>query len=394
MVGARGLLALMMILLMMVSPAGCAVPGDLDEDKIVSTEELQRAEDLAKEGKISQEQLEEIRHIHMNYPRTIVDACNRTVTIYKPVERIITFGGYDAEIIYLVGDDDKIVGVADWFKDIDFMRLCLPSIVEKPTAGSPHEPDFEKIVELNPDLIICWHYYPEKLEKNLPENITVVAVDLFNPRTYVEEAKKLAYLLEREEELNDYITNYYSKYMNLIRERTKNLSEKERPRVYWERLKPYKSYGSQSYITDLIELCGGQNIFADDNFDVATVDAEAVVKENLAIIIRASKDPETGYSVDDPKKAKELWESMANRPELVSTDAIKNNRIYVINMHILLGIHGPIGMAYAAKVIQPDLFKDLDPKKVHEELLNDYLNVSFDLEDHGVFIYPQLLEES
>ncbi|MEN3036560.1 MAG: ABC transporter substrate-binding protein [Candidatus Methanosuratincola petrocarbonis] len=390
----RVLLALMMILLVMIPPAWCTftVPGDLDGDRKVSIEELQRAEDLAKERKISPEQLEEIRHIHMKYPRTIVDACNRTVTIYRPVERIIAFGGYDAELISLVGDGDKIVGVADWFKDNDFRRICLPSIAAKPTAGNAKEPDLEKILELDPDMIICWHYYPEKLEKNLPENITVVALDLFDPRTYLEEAKKLAYLLEREEELDDFLTNYYSKYMNLIRERTRNLSDEERPRVYWERLKPYESFGSQSYITALIELCGGQNIFAEDDFDIDTVDAEAVIKENPAIIIRdaSSKGPETGYSVDDPAKAKELRESVTNRAELASTDAIKNNKVYVINMKLHLGIHGPIGAAYVAKILQPDLFTDLNPKNIHKELLNDYLNVSFDLEDHGIFVYPPM----
>ncbi|MDM7912893.1 MAG: ABC transporter substrate-binding protein, partial [Methanotrichaceae archaeon] len=296
--------------------------------------------------------------------------------------------------IYLVGEEDKIVGVADWFKDNDFRRLCLASVVAKPAAGVPSEPDFEKILELNPDLILCWHNYPEKLEEGLPENITIAALDLFDPRTYLEEAKKLAYLLEREDRIDDYITNYYSKYMNLIGDRTRNLSYEERPRVYWERLKPYETFGSKPYITSLIELCGGRNIFADDDFDIDVTDAESVVKRNPDILIRyaSSKGPETGYSIDDPAEAKKLWESVMNRTELSSVEAVKNGRVYVLNMNLLLGIQGPVGMVYAAKIIQPDLFEDLDPQKINEELLEDYLNVSFDLERHGVFVYPPLEE--
>jgi len=96
------------------------VPGDLDGDSIVSHDELQKAEELLKDGKITTGQLEEIKHIKENYTRTLVDSANRTITIYKPIERIIAFGGYDAEIISLLGDKDKIVGVANWFKNREF----------------------------------------------------------------------------------------------------------------------------------------------------------------------------------------------------------------------------------------------------------------------------------
>jgi iron complex transport system substrate-binding protein len=65
-----------------------AVPGDLDGEKIVSQGELQKAEEQLKDGKISAEQMEEIKHIKENYPRTLVDSANRTITIYKPIERI------------------------------------------------------------------------------------------------------------------------------------------------------------------------------------------------------------------------------------------------------------------------------------------------------------------
>jgi|GEM_PF-1107940 len=61
-----------------------AVPGDLNGDSVVSKEELSTAQDQAKNGKITAGQLDEITHISENYPRTIVDANNRTVTIYKP----------------------------------------------------------------------------------------------------------------------------------------------------------------------------------------------------------------------------------------------------------------------------------------------------------------------
>jgi hypothetical protein len=61
-----------------------------------------------------------------------------------------------------------------------------------------------------------------------------------------------------------------------------------------------------------------------------------------------------------------------NRTELASVNAVKNDRVYILNMNLPLGIQGPVGVAYAAKIIQPDLFKDLDPRVINEELLTKW----------------------
>jgi hypothetical protein len=66
------------------------VPGDLDGDLIVSDEEQEAAQSSYDDGKITSEELEKIEHIYENYPRTITDMAGREVTLYKPVERIIT----------------------------------------------------------------------------------------------------------------------------------------------------------------------------------------------------------------------------------------------------------------------------------------------------------------
>ncbi len=368
------------------------VPGDTDGDMIISSDEMDVAEKSHQDGEISSEQLEEIRHIHENYPRTIVDSVERTVTIYKPIERVITFGGYDAEMMYIMGDEEKIVGISDWLKYNDFRKLCIPSLIEKPAPGNAANPDYEMILELDPDLVVCWHYYPDELDEQLPDTITVVALDFFDPRTFLEETRKFAYMLETEDRTEDYIDNFYSKYMDLIEDRTEGLSEEERPKVYWERSKPYETFGSMPYVTSLIELCGGRNIFADTEFDIAMTDPESVVKNNPDIIIRyaPSKGPETGYSVEDPAEAKALRDAILARPELSLVDAVKNERVYVLNMGLPLSVQGPVGAAYAAKIIQPDLFEDLDPRAINQELLTEYLGSEFDVTEHGVFVYPPL----
>ncbi len=50
---------------------GTYVPGDNNGDKIVSAEELAAAEKLEQEGKLSADEMEEIKHIYEKYPINI-----------------------------------------------------------------------------------------------------------------------------------------------------------------------------------------------------------------------------------------------------------------------------------------------------------------------------------
>lgn len=323
---------------------------------------------------------------------TVVDALGREVTIKQPVERVVTLGGYDAEVICLLGEGDKIVGIADWMPKKNYYKMILPQLTEKTMVGSGQAPNYEKILELKPDLVLCWHYHAAQIAEKLPDSIAVVALDLYDPRTFREEMKKLASILGKEQEAEKYLRDFYDKYANLVESRTKALSDNERPRVYWERLKSYETYGSKNYMTSLIAIAGGKNIFSDSEFDITGVSPEKVVEKNPEIIVRytSSTDPEVGFGTDRPDKAKMMREELLSRPELATTDAVKNKKVYMYAIDLNLGTLQPVGLLYAAKIFQPDLFKDIDPIAAFRELLREYFGSQFDPTKHGVLVYPPL----
>jgi len=43
-----------------------------------------------------------------------------------------------------------------------------------------------------------------------------------------------------------------------------------------------------------------------------------------------------------------------------------------------------------AKWLYPDLFGDLDPEQVHQEYIDRFQNVDYDLKEHGAFVYPPM----
>jgi iron complex transport system substrate-binding protein len=47
-----------------------------------------------------------------------------------------------------------------------------------------------------------------------------------------------------------------------------------------------------------------------------------------------------------------------------------------------------------AKWFHPELFSDLDPKAIHQEYLARFLRLDYDLDEQGVFVYPEEPVES
>ncbi|NYT10286.1 MAG: ABC transporter substrate-binding protein, partial [Methanosarcinales archaeon] len=72
------------------------------------------------------------------------------------------------------------------------------------------------------------------------------------------------------------------------------------------------------------------------------------------------------------------------------TNAGKNGRIYVTYFINTLGAGDHIGVLYFAKWLYPDLFGDLDPEQVHQEYIDRFQNVDYDLKEHGAFVYPPM----
>lgn len=68
-----------------------------------------------------------------------------------------------------------------------------------------------------------------------------------------------------------------------------------------------------------------------------------------------------------------------------SINAIKTNRVYLINWEITAGLDDAVGLAYLAKIIHPEI--DLDPVEVYKEYLR---MLGVDYPDGRIFVYPEI----
>ena len=386
------------ILLLIACPVCAQVTGDIDRDGTVSEAELgsmilgylDGSEDVRLDG------LRAAAHIHRYYPRTIIDdsAEPATITIYRPVERIIVLHSNGAEILRTLDSSDKIIGISKHTADCaDF----FPQISRLPMVGSMSSPDIEKILSLNPDVVIAYgsHFtrWSEELERKLHgTDITLIRLDCYKPETMIDDVRKLGYIIERENGAEEFV-GWYLGHLDVIDGRVKDLREDEKPRVYIEGYEDYKTYGTGSGADQLIEMAGGRNIAAGLSGSYPKVDPEWVVVQNPDTIVKVvgtSTGALCGYGTDDPDEMSALRDEIMNRPELADTEAVRDGRVYLIcasgtwtNPKYL------IGLSYLAGWFHPGLFEDMDPEAIHQEYLSEFQGLNYNLSEHGVFVYRQ-----
>jgi iron complex transport system substrate-binding protein len=368
-----------------------SVSGDLDGDKIVSQEELDAAENSFKQGNISSHDIELIRHIHEAYPRRVTDSLGNEVTIYSPVNKIIAINSNAVELLRSIRSADKIIAVDDSVKSD---RTFYPEMSGLQSIGTNRAPDSEKILELQPDLVITsatWdRTYGDELQKTLSstdKNITVIRLDCYRLETYENETGKLAYLLEKENESKEFMA-FFNKCLKGVTDKTSQIPQDKRPRVYlgYGDFPTYGAYGNSAGAASRLEMAGGYNIFGDEiEKDYADVDPEKIVAKNPDIILRQVK--EGGYDTSDTSKMKALWEKTMNVTGWGNLNAIKDKKVYMMSSK-LQNTRYFIGLLYTAKIVSPELFKDMDPQALHQEYLTKFQNLSIDLEKQGVFTYP------
>ena len=326
---------------------------------------------------------------------TIVDTADRTVTVKKPVKRVVEFALSSVEVMRsLKVEKDKIVGIGEWTKR---NKAFFPEFNDCPSVGSMASPDIEKVLDLQPDIIFVyaesnWQSCADDIEnelKYLNPNIVVLRFDCWYPETHIEEVRKLGYIFDKREEADKFCA-FYSGVMNTIKERVKRIPEDERTRVYYEHTNPYQAWcGGSGYSRRHIELVGGKNIFSDISVgSQVSVDPEEVVERNPEIVLKCSWIAGGGYDTDDLTLLSTIRDEIMNRPEFASVTAIKNKRVYVYNRHVVTSTFF-VGIAYTAKWFYPELFEDLDPKAIHQRYLTEFQEFDYDVYEHGVFVYPE-----
>ena len=376
-------------ILLLISLTGIAGAHYMDffKDGKLTKEELAHAviDYMLGKSDLGLDEIRDASHVYIHWggkPKSIEDSANRTVTIYKPIKRIVTLTSDAAEALVILGAKDKIVGVSKYTKE---SKRQFPELSKLPSVGSCFNPDVEAIVRLNPDVVIAYVRWPDpsKLEEKLEligVDTKVIRLDFYKGSTIKEEVEKLGYLLDREENASRYI-KWFEKYENLVKSRT----PEKKVKVYTCG-KPLRAFGEGSGLYDLSVAAGGENVLKgrEGYFDV---DPEQVILWAPDVILRWSYAG--GYETDDISEMKADYEEIVKLPGFENVPAVKNGRVYVISGDLATAPSFPVALVTVAKWLYPEVYGDVNPKEVFQEYIDSFLHINYNVSEHGSFVYPE-----
>lgn len=276
---------------------------------------------------------------------TVVDDFGFNVTVKKYPKRIVSLAPSNTEILFALGLGDRVVGVTDYCN-------YPPEVIKKRERGEIQSiggyttVDVEKVIALNPDLVIASYGNGIQVVNAIKKfGIPVICL---NPRN-LEDIMRDIYIIGKvcnAEENATKLIEFMKNKINNIKNKIKNI--KTRPRVIhiiWN--DPIWVSGNNTFIDEIIELAGGENAIKYEGWVVISL--EDLLRLNPDIIIVSSG---TGMS----KGRNILYEWVIKIRDL---KAVKNNRVYVIDVDIIS--RPSYRLVYAleqlARFIHPEVFE-------------------------------------
>lgn len=313
------------------------------------------------------------------------DAINRRVEISVPVKRIVVLNSDAAEIICALGARDMIVGIGQHVAQNGTAELY--GLKDCPTVGSPSAPSMEKIIELQPDLVISYEMWltQDSFEAMLtPMGIQVARIPCYKMDTLTDDIRILGKITGREREAEEYIANFQER-LDEIEKRLKD--RKDMVRVYVEGYSDYAGVSKGSGGAGMISRAYVYNIMDDQPIPYPKVSPEWVVDTDPEVIIKASSSSyiKTGYGVSDEQSISEYRDLIINRPVWDQITAVKEGRVYILSNEIYVGPRSPIGILYIVKWCYPEIFRDIDPEEIHREWLMKWHHKDL----KGIYVFPQ-----
>ena len=326
---------------------------------------------------------------------TITDTSGRTATLTRPIRRIALFNSDSLEMLRSIGlEPDRIVGVSKYVLEDP---IFYPEYQGTANLGSVWSPDYEQAAGVRPDAVFLYASISQSSCDDIEDTLSAIdpgirffRFDSFRPTVYADEVRTLGLLLGKSEDADRFLT-FYEDATGSVAGVVDTIPVKDRIPVYLENWNDYKSAGKGSGYNEKIELAGGMNIFGDNPVEYPAIDPEAVISRNPGVIVKIVGSGETtfgGYGDDDISSFEQVCRAISDRPVWNQIRAVRDGRVHIIHTDVIGGPEYFIGTAYFAKWFYPDLFPDLDPRAIHQQYLEEFQRLDYDLERHGTFVYP------
>ena len=327
------ILALLAMALAASSLAGC-----VDQNRGDSNETITEAEG----SEADHESTTTLLEIDDPQEKAAVEAAKKKVAAMDEEPRIVATSAATADIC------DRL--------NLDLVGICKATISDLPKeyqdlpqVGTAMAPDMEIVASLNPD----WILSPASLQADQQPKYEVIDTDwaFLNLRSVpgmYRSIQELGEIFDRKEEAQkmvDEFTEFYDEYRD-------NNAGKEKPKVLVLMGLPgsYIIATENSYVGSLVELAGGENVYAGTGQEFLTVNTEDMKTKEPDVILRAAHalPDQVVEMFKEDFETNDIWKHF---------DAVKEDRVYDLTYE-LFGMSATFRYPEALEVLQPMLYPE------------------------------------
>jgi iron complex transport system substrate-binding protein len=281
------------------------------------------------------------------FPMTLTDDENNTVTLTAYPQRIVSLAPANTQILCSVGAVDILKGVTD-YDNYPYNFTAWIEAGNMTSIGSYFTPSIEPIVAQNPDLILASLGSTDAAEQLRglgyhvltlnPPDINGIMTDIITIGKATNHTADAQVVVATMQQKIDHVVQ------NVQNATTRPLAYHE----VWS--DPYMSAGKGTFIDQLINMAGGQNIFENATDAYPVVSGEAIISENPDVMIFPTQMGVASFWGN--------YTSVAARSGWGSINAVVNQKMYTINGDLIdqPGPRQADALLYIAQMLHPEIF--------------------------------------
>lgn len=238
------------------------------------------------------------------------------VVAFQPPYRIVSLVPAVTEMLFALGAGHRVVGVSS------FDRFP-PEVAKIQKVGALLDPDLERILSLQPDLVVLYHTQSDLRKQLERAKVPAYAYSHAGLRDVTATLRSVGNRIGIAARAAKLATDIESR-IDAIR-RVSALGPRPRTLIVFGRenyaLRGIYASGGQGFVHDMVTAAGGQNVFADMKREAVQATTELILARRPEIILELRADP---IGPDEEKKELAVWRQLASVP------AVANRRVHII----------------------------------------------------------------
>ena len=224
------------------------------------------------------------------------DDFGSVIDVRRIPRRIVSLNPTTTEVLFAIGAANRVVGRSQW-------DVFPASAKRVPSLGQALRPNVEAIIGAHPDLVLLYASADNRpaFDKLRQSGIATVAFKIDNIEQFARDTRLIGRIVGNTESAAVLVDSVQGTLAR-VRAATASLPH---PSVFihvWN--KPIIAIGGGSFLSELLEVAGAHNVYADIPGPSATVTLEDVVRRNPDVVLASP-------SAVSSMRADEGWRTVA-----------------------------------------------------------------------------------